>query len=205
MANKTLTEQLHDLRVAYEKETNTKKNTYALRLKNIEDKITEVKNRDYSVPYKEKYKQLYGTVGIPLATIMKIEGATHGLKKKFADYYKEATVYNVDGLKQGKVEEVFQWVIAVMSDVVDRLQQTDTMAEFGQVLAQYAKVLITAEEIHNNADKHLKASGLPEGERASDLKILTEEKHKVETERDNALKLENLDCYPVYQDRKSVV
>ena len=172
---KTLTEQLHDLRIAYEKETDAKKQAYAARLKKIEEQIAEVKGRDYSAPYKTKYRQALTAVETPISKIEKIEGATHGLKNTLANFIKENAIHNEKGLRQGCVEEVFEWILTTMADVAERLGKAESMSDFATILSQYATVIVTARDVNKNADAYLKSSGLPEQERARDLKLLTEQ------------------------------
>ncbi len=201
---KTLTEHLHDLRLAYEREKTTKQNEYARRLKEIDDKINEIKNHDYSAPYKAKYAQFLSAVESVLPKIEEIERKTHGLQSALQDYIRRSYVWDDDKLRRRDgVEEVFQMLLRQMNDFVDHMAAVKDMAEIESVLRQYAGILVTLRYIHKNDAKILQDSGIPEGERQKDLQVWTEKWQSTEQERTEALKLENLDCYPFYQEVQS--
>ncbi len=200
---KTLTERLRKLRIEYEKETDSKRNGYKSRLKDVENRIAQVKKRDYSAPYKTKYAEMLRAVESLIPRIEQIERSTHGLHKTLDGYMKAASVYNAEGLcrrTQGEVEKVFSWSMLQMNDIIDRMTEAKEMQIYEASLERLATVLITLRYICENADLLLLYSGIPEGERARDLEVLDAEKRNLEEECDHALKLENLDCYPFYTD-----
>ncbi len=205
--SKTLTEQLHDLRVSFDAENSRKQAHFATLLKSADEKIARVKNTDYSAPYREKYSALLTAVEGLVNKVQQIENRTHGLfNRTLSEYIKLGSSFTSAQLRsKGEVERVFATMLKCTSEVIQSLSEEekvnplDAPKHFEKTLKTLANILCTLRVINKDFTSIMADSGIPKSEYERDLKVAEDEKAQLQNQRAHALKLENLDCYSTYQ------
>ncbi|MBQ7760934.1 MAG: hypothetical protein IJ400_02650 [Clostridia bacterium] len=200
--NKSINEELSRLRKLYLEELAKKEEKYRADIEEIEEKIKDAEEYDYSESYTSRYESSLGSLERIYEEIATTHSKTKGISFKVYDYI---TTLSPNGLGDKNVEDFFLALVKECKGAISQISKSNTPEDDIEPLKVFCQCLVDLRYIVANKEWLIKQSGIPSALKEKALEPLNDEKDARDKEYEEETKLECLDCYEELMSFKAQV
>lgn len=190
--NKSISQQLSELREIYLQELEDKKAKYSASIAKIEEDIESIKNQDFSKGFTNRYETSLKSLERMFSEVAITQKNTKGISFRVGEYIDTLSPSEMIGQN---VEEWFNALVSRCRSAIIQVSNSATPEDDIEPLKDFCQCLVDLRYIVRNEDWLIEQGGLAEKLRDEALDPLYKEKAQVEEEYQEEIRPESLRCY----------